>query len=172
MSKKQKNNPVKNTPKKKPAVAQAIKIICQNRKASFNYQLTDKYEAGMVLTGSEVKSLRMGKANLTDAYGDIRGNEVFLVQANIEPYDKGGYANHEPKRRRKLLMHRKEINTLIGKIQAKGLTLVPTKMYFKAGKAKVEMALGTGKKTYDKRHDIKTREVKKEMDRHVKRGRG
>ena len=145
-----------------------IKIICQNRKARFNYQLHDKLEAGLVLTGSEVKSLRLGKANLTDAYGDIRQNEAYLYQANIEPYDKGGYVNHVPKRRRKLLHHAQEIKWLIGKTQAKGMTLVPLKMYFKNGKAKVELALGTGKKVYDKRQTIKERDVKKEMKRAMK----
>lgn len=154
---------------KKPTVHSGMKMVCENRKARFDYQLSDFIEAGMVLTGSEVKSLRAGKANLTDAYGEIRGNEAFLLQAHIEPYDKGGYSNHEPKRRRKLLLHKTEINKLIGKTQIKGLTLVPIKIYFKNGRAKVEMALGIGKKAHDKRADTKTREVNREMSRAIRR---
>lgn len=144
------------------------KLICDNRKAKFNYQLQDRFEAGLVLTGSEVKSLRAGKANLTDAYADVRNAEVFLLQAHIEPYEMGGYANHEPKRKRKLLLHRDEIEKLIGKIKTKGLSLIPTKMYFKKGRAKIELALGTGKKVHDKRQTIKDREVGREMDRALK----
>ncbi|EKD50869.1 MAG: hypothetical protein ACD_62C00405G0002 [uncultured bacterium] len=145
-----------------------FKIVCQNRKARFNYELHDRLEAGLVLTGSEVKSLRLGRASLVDAYGDIRHNEVYLVQANIEPYDKGGYANHVPKRPRKLLLHHKEIKWLIGKIQVKGMTLVPLKIYFKHGRAKVEMALASGKKIHDKRQTIKARDIDREMNRAMK----
>lgn len=147
----------------------SIKIVCDNRKARFNYQLQDKFEAGMVLTGSEVKSLRLGKANLTDAYADIRNNEAWLMQSHIEPYEKGGYANHEPKRKRKLLIHKDEIKRLIGKTQQKGLSLIPLKIYFKNGRAKVELALGSGKKAHDKRQSIKEREVSREMARAMKR---
>lgn len=159
----------KSKSKKKSKSDSSIKIVCDNRKAKFNYHLEDKFEAGLVLTGSEVKSLRAGKANLNDAYADIRGNEAWLLQAHIAPYEKGGYANHEPKRKRKLLMHKAEIKRLIGKTQAKGLTLVPLKMYFKNGKAKVQLALGSGKKMHDKRRVIKEREVGREMDRAMKR---
>lgn len=148
-----------------------MKIICENRKARFNYQLGERFEAGLVLTGSEVKSLRAGKVSLTDAYADIRDGEAFLVQAHIAPYEKGGYANHEPKRKRKLLLHKKEIQKLIGKTQAKGFSLIPTKMYFKNSKAKVELALGSGKKSHDKRQSIKERETGREMDREMKRAR-
>jgi len=158
-----------NKDKKQTSKKSSIKIVCENRKARFNYHLEDKMEAGLVLTGSEVKSLRLGKANLTDAYADIRNNEAFLLQAHIQPYEKGGYANHEPKRVRKLLLHKKEINRLIGKTQAKGFTLVPTKLYFKKGHVKVELALGTGKKDHDKRQTIKDREAGREMARALKR---
>ena len=112
--------------------------------------------------------MRNGKANLTDAYAEIRDNQAYLVQAHIEPYDKGGYVNHEPKRRRKLLLHRQEISKLIGKTQAKGLTLIPLKLYFKNGYVKVELGLGVGKKAHDKRKTIKEREVKRELDRAIK----
>lgn len=151
------------------AKSSSVKIVCDNRKARFNYHLQDKFEAGLVLTGSEVKSLRLGKANLTDAYGDIRNNEAWLLQSHIEPYEKGGYANHEPKRKRKLLLHKEEIKRLIGKTQQKGLSLIPLKIYFKDGKAKVELALGTGKKAHDKRRTIKDREVSREMQRAMKK---
>ena len=143
-------------------------IICDNRKARFDYQIQEKFEAGISLMGTEVKSLRNGKANLTDAYAEIRDNQAYLVQAHIEPYDKGGYVNHEPKRRRKLLLHRQEISKLIGKTQAKGLTLIPLKLYFKNGYVKVELGLGVGKKAHDKRKTIKEREVKRELDRAIK----
>ena len=147
----------------------SIKIVCQNRKSHFDYQIQEKFEAGMQLTGSEVKSLRNGKANLTNAYADIRGQEVFLLQAHIEPYEKGGYANHEPDRKRKLLLHREEIEKLIVKVKTKGLTLVPIKIYFKNGYAKIELGLGAGKKTHDKRTTIKEREVKRDMQRSMKK---
>lgn len=147
------------------------KLICENRKARFDYELQDKMEAGLVLTGSEVKSLRQGKANLTDAYADIKNGELFLLQAHIEPYEKGGYANHEPKRPRKLLLHKNEIKKLIGTLQTKGLTLVPLKLYFKNGRVKAALALGAGKKTIDKRNTIKDRDVKRDLDRAIKRGR-
>lgn len=143
----------------------AIKTICENRKARFDYHWHEKFEAGVMLTGSEVKSLRQGKANLTNSYADIIGGEAYLLQAEIQPYDKGGYANHEPKRRRKLLLHRTEINKLLGQTQAKGFTLVPLKMYFKNGRAKVELALASGKKTHDKRDSIRERETKRALER-------
>jgi SsrA-binding protein len=129
--------------KNAPAKSTAIKIVCENRKAKFDYQLHERFEAGLVLTGSEVKSLRLGKANLTNAYGDIHNAEAYLVQAEIQPYDKGGYANHEPLRRRKLLLHREEINKLLGRTQAKGFTVVPLKIYFKNGRAKARHDQGT-----------------------------
>lgn len=151
--------------KSSPKDASAIKIICENRKAKFDYHWHERFEAGIMLTGSEVKSLRQGKANLTNAFADIQNGEAYLIQAEIQPYDKGGYANHEPKRRRKLLMHREEINRLIGQTQAKGFTLVPLKMYFKNGRAKVDLALASGKKTHDKRASIQERETKRTIER-------
>jgi SsrA-binding protein len=146
-----------------------IKIICENRKARFDYQLGERLEAGLVLTGSEVKSLRAGKANLTDAYADIRSGEAFLLQAHIDAYDKGGYINHEPKRKRKLLLHKNEINKLIGKVEVKQVSLIPLKLYFKGGKVKAELALATGKKAHDKRASIKERETNREMSRAMKK---
>lgn len=148
-----------------PATKDAIKIVCENRKAKFDYHWHERFEAGLVLTGSEVKSLRSGKANLTNAYGDIHNGEAYLIQAEIQPYDKGGYANHEPLRRRKLLLHREEINRLLGKTQAKGFTIVPLKIYFKNGRAKIELALASGKKAHDKRATIKEREVRRDLQR-------
>lgn len=158
------------TPKAPAAKALPIKIICENRKARFDYQLGERMEAGLVLTGSEVKSLRAGKANLTDAYADIRNGEAFLLQAHIEAYDKGGYINHEPKRKRKLLLHKSEINKLIGKVEVKQVSLIPLKLYFKGGKVKAELALATGKKSHDKRAAIKERETSREMNRAMKKG--
>ncbi len=155
--------------KKSKAADAGFKIICENRKARFDYHIEENFEAGLVLTGSEVKSLRAGKAHLTDAYGDIRQGEAWLVQAHIEPYDKGGYINHEPKRRRKLLLKKSEIERLIGKTQVKGFTLVPLKLYFKGGFAKVDLGLARGKDAKDKRDTIKEREVNREMRRVMKR---
>jgi SsrA-binding protein len=119
------------------------------------------------LTGTEVKSLRAGKANLTDAYAEVRDGEVWLVNAHIPEYDQGTWTNHEPRRTRKLLLHAQEINRLIGKTKQSGLTLVPMQMYFKDGKAKVEIGLGKGKKAYDKRQDIAERQAKRDADRAV-----
>jgi SsrA-binding protein len=154
----------------KTAKAQAaIKIACENRKAKFDYHVEERFEAGLCLTGSEVKSLRQGKANLTNAYADIRNNEAWLLQAHVAPYEKGGYANHDPVRKRKLLLHRAEIDKLTGKIQAKGMTLVPLKMYFKNGRAKIEIGLAIGKKAHDKRATTKEREVNRELKRALKK---
>lgn len=149
----------------------ANKPICDNRKARFQYQLGERFEAGMVLTGSEIKSIRQGRVNLSDAYADVFNNEIFLVQANINPYDKGGYANHEPKRKRKLLLHKIQIQKLATQVNTKGMTLVPTKMYFKNGKAKIELALASGKTHGDKRQVIKERETAREMSREMKQRR-
>jgi len=124
----------------------------------------------MVLKGTEVKSLRRGQADLSDGYGALRGDELFLVNVNISPYSHGGYQNHEPKRERKLLMHRREINRLIGKIRERGFTLVPLKMYFKSGRAKVELGLARGKKNPDRRREIKEKDLDREM-RQAARGR-
>ncbi len=144
------------------------KIITTNRKARHAYQVLETFEAGIALTGTEVKSLRQGRANLKDSYATVRDGEVFLVNAHISPYDHGNIYNHDPVRDRKLLLHRKEIRKLIGKVQEKGLTLVPLKLYFKRGKAKVELALARGKKTYDKRADIAKRDANREIQRELK----
>lgn len=143
------------------------KLITVNRRARHDYAITDTYEAGLVLTGTEVKSLRAGKANLTDAYAEVRDGEVWLVNAHIPEYDQGTWTNHEPRRTRKLLLHAHEITRLIGKTKQSGLTLVPMQMYFSDGKAKVEIGLGKGKKAYDKRQDIAQREAKRDADRAV-----
>ena len=141
-----------------------------NRKAKFNFELIEFFEAGMVLTGSEVKSIRDGKANLMDAYVVIKGCEDWLHNAHITPYSPSAQFSHEPTRKRKLLLHRQEILKLSGKLNEKGLTLVPIKIYFsKSGHAKIEIALGRGKKLHDKRQDIKARDAKREVERALQR---
>ena len=142
-----------------------VKVVSENRKARHDYHIHEKYEAGIALTGTEVKSLRAGKANLKDSYARIDNGEILLHQMHISPYDQGNRFNHEPLRIRKLLMHRYEINKLIGKTKEKGYTLIPLRLYFTRGKAKVELGLATGKHTYDKRQDIAERDAKREMDR-------
>jgi len=149
----------------------AEKLIADNRKARHDFQLLERFEAGLVLTGTEVKSLRQGRASLAQAYGDVRGTEVWLVGAHIPVYEQGNIANHEPERDRKLLLHRREISTLIGKVREKGLTLVPTRLYFKDGRAKVELALARGKEQRDKRRDIAKREADRQIERALKRPR-
>ena len=143
--------------------------IATNRPASYRYHLMDKWEAGMVLTGTEVKSLREGKAQLKDGYAAVQNGEVWLYNVHIPPYGPATRENHQPERPRKLLMHRREIERLIGKQKEKGLTLVPTRLYFKGRHAKVEIALGQGKDRHDKRHAIKERELKREMERSFRR---
>ena len=142
-----------------------IKIICENRKARHKYFLEDRFEAGLVLTGTEVKSLRAGKANLQDSYAILKNKEAFLLNANIAVYTHGNRANHEPLRTRKLLLKKAELNKLYGKTEIRGYTLVPVKMYFKKGLAKVEIALARGKQAHDKREVTKEREAKRQMDR-------
>jgi SsrA-binding protein len=144
------------------------KLIVDNRRARFDYELLDRFEAGLVLTGTEVKSLRQGRVSLAHAFGDVRDGEVWLVGADIATYDQGNIANHEPERDRKLLLRRSEIASLIGKVREKGLTLVPTRMYWKDGRAKVELALGRGKQTIDKRRDIAKREADRAIQRALK----
>lgn len=139
--------------------------IARNKRARFDYHLLETFEAGIVLSGTEVKSLRNGKANITDAYGIVRDGEIFLLNAHISPYEKGGYVNHEPTRSRKLLLHRREIRRLIGSVERQGLTLVPLELYFKDGKAKVALALAKGKKLHDKRDTEKQRDAEREMAR-------
>jgi SsrA-binding protein len=145
------------------------KLIAQNKKARHDYAIEDVYEAGLVLTGTEVKSLRAGRASLVDAYANIKDGEVWLQNAHIPEYDQGSWTNHEPRRPRKLLLHRGEIAKLIGKTKESGLTLVPLSMYFKDGKAKVEIALARGKRAYDKRQTLAARDAAREMDRAVGR---
>ena len=142
-----------------------IKIVADNRKARFNYEIGEVFEAGIMLTGTEVKSLREGRANITDAYGTIRDGEMFLLNLHISPYERGGYTNHEPTRTRKLLLHRKEIRRLIGAVERQGLTLVPLELYFKNGVAKVALALAKGKKLHDKRDTERTRDAEREIAR-------
>ena len=150
------------------------KSICKNRKAHFQYSIEETVEAGLVLTGSEVKSLRAGGANLSDSYAQVRGTEMFLHKAHIAPYTHAGNANHLPERVRKLLLHRREIHRLGGRLRERGLTIVPIEMYWKGGRAKVELGLGRGKKMHDKRQAIATREadmrVRQATRRYAKRG--
>jgi SsrA-binding protein len=141
------------------------KIVCQNRKARHDYLILDKYEAGMVLLGTEVKSLRLGNANLKDSYAKIRGGEVFLYNMHISPYPFAAHGNHHPLRTRKLLLHKGEIKRLTGKVEEKGQSLIPLQVYFKRGKAKVVLALAKGKRKYDKRQAIRKREEARELQR-------
>ena len=142
-----------------------IKIIAENRKARHDYLIVDQYEAGLVLTGTEVQSLRLGRVNLKDSYARVKDGEVFLYQVHISPYPFAYYNNHEPLRVRKLLLHKREIERLYAKANEQGHTLVPLKIYFKAGKAKITLALAKGKRAYDKRQSIRDREQKRELDR-------
>ncbi|MFP4159731.1 MAG: SsrA-binding protein SmpB [Desulfobacterales bacterium] len=142
-----------------------IKIVTENRKARHEFFIMDEFEAGLELKGTEVKSLRQGRANLKDSYGKFRNGELWLYQMHIAPYPFAYYDNHEPERPRKLLMHKSELKRLYGKIKEKGFALVPLRVYFREGKAKVAIALARGKRKYDKRAAIKEREVKREMDR-------
>ena len=142
-----------------------LKIISNNRKARFNYFFKEFYEAGIVLLGSEVKSLRDGKANISESYAFDDNGEIFLVNSHIPSYKESSYNNHDPKRNRKLLLNKKEINKLLGKINREGLTLIPTRLYFKKGKAKVEIAVAKGKKQYDKRQTKKKRDWNREKAR-------
>jgi len=146
----------------------AEKPIAENRRARHEYNLLERVEAGLVLTGTEVKSLREGGAQLRRAYGDIRDGEIWLVGAHIAPYEQGSMDRHDPDRDRKLLLHRREIDSMIGKVQEKGLTLVPTRLYFKNGRAKVELAVARGKDVRDKRRDIAKREADRQIERALK----
>jgi SsrA-binding protein len=142
-----------------------IKIIAVNRKARHDFFIEDEYEAGMVLKGTEVKSLRLGKVNLKDSYARIKDGEVFVYQMHIGPYPFAYYENHDPLRARKLLLHRQEIKRIYAKVNEKGHTLVPLKIYFKAGKVKLSLALAKGKRQYDKREAIRSRDEKRDLDR-------
>jgi SsrA-binding protein len=143
----------------------AEKLICQNKKAFYNYYIDETYQAGISLLGSEVKSLRDGKVNLGDSYGDIKRSEVFLVDAHISPYPQANRLNHDPLRTRKLLLHKKEIKRLIGKVEQRGYTLIPVRLYFAHGKVKVDLALAKGKKLFDKRETLKKKTMEREMER-------
>ena len=143
--------------------------IARNRRARHEYHILETWEAGIALTGTEVKSLRNGKANLTDAFGIVKDGEVYLLNLHISPYEQGNQFNHEPTRTRKLLLHRREIRRLIGSVERQGLTLVPLELYFKRGRAKVALALGKGKKEHDKRDDQRKRDDEREIARHLTR---
>jgi SsrA-binding protein len=145
------------------------KVVASNRKAYHDYFIEEKIEAGLILRGTEVKSLRDGRVNLQDSYASVDDGEVYLHHCHISPYSHGNIMNHDPLRVRKLLLHRKEINKLIGKTQQKGLTLIPLRIYFsKRGRAKIELALAKGKKQYDRRESIKAREAGREVERAIK----
>jgi SsrA-binding protein len=145
-----------------------IKIITKNRKARHNYFIEDTYEAGMVLLGTEVKSLRLGRANLKDSYARIKKGEVFVHQIHISAYPFAFYGNHDPLRKRKLLLHKDEIKKLYGKVNEKGLSLIPLKLYFQNGKVKLTIALAKGKRKYDKRETIRRRDEKRDLERSEK----
>ena len=146
-----------------------LKIICLNRKASFNYFFEDIYEAGIKLKGSEIKSVRNGKVNIADSYAIEKDGELYLINSHISSYKEASMLNHNPIDERKLLLNKKEINKLIGKMQREGFTLIPTKMYFKKGKAKIEIAVAKGKKQYDKRQSIKRRDWNRDRARYFRK---
>ncbi|VXD23425.1 SsrA-binding protein [Planktothrix serta PCC 8927] len=149
---------------------EGYKIVSDNRKARYLYEILETYEAGIALQGTEVKSIRAGKVNLQDAYALIRGGEAWLLNAHISPFEKASvYFNHDPRRTRKLLLHKEEINKLLGQVEQKGLTLVPLKMYLKGGRVKIDIAVGRGKKLHDKREDIRQKDDKRAMERAMKR---
>jgi SsrA-binding protein len=143
-------------------------LIAENRKAFHDYQLLETFEAGLVLLGTEVKGIREGKANLRDSFARVEAGEIWLYNVHINPYSHRGYVDHDPKRRRKVLLHREEIRKLIGRTTEKGLTLVPTRLYFRRGKVKVTLALARGKQLHDKRETIKRREIERETRAMVK----
>ena len=153
------------------AAEQGKKVIASNRRARHEYTIEDVVEAGLVLTGTEVKSLRAGRATLTDGYGQITDSEAWLHGVHIPEYTQGTWTNHDPRRTRKLLLHRKEIDRLASSIRERGLTLVPLSLYFKDGRAKIELGLGRGKRTYDKRHELAKRDAAREVERELRRRR-
>ena len=148
---------------------QRSRDVAVNRRAYHDYFVDEKYEAGVVLTGTEVKSLRTGRANLVDGYVRIDGNEAWLENVHISPYVQGGYVNHDPRRSRKLLLHAKEIASLVGKVRQRGYTLIPLRLYFSRNHAKVEVGLGRGKRQYDKRQALAEADAKREMERAIRR---
>ena len=147
------------------------KVVAQNRRARHDYSIVDTYEAGLVLTGTEVKSLRLGRATLTDAYAQIENGEAWLLNLHIPEYTQGTWTNHDVRRKRKLLLHRDEIAKLVGRTKEGGLTIVPLALYFKDGKAKVEIALAKGKRSYDRRQELAERDASREMARSIGRRR-
>lgn len=153
-------------PRPKPATFNKVKTVAENRRARFDYFIEQTFEAGIALTGTEVKSLRFGEGSIAEAYADVEGEEVFLLNANIPEFSHGNRFNHEPKRPRKLLLHRREVDKMMGAVQRQGMTLVPLSVYFNGqGRAKVEIALAKGKKAHDKRETIKERDWKREAQR-------
>jgi SsrA-binding protein len=150
---------------------QGQKVIARNRRARHDYHIEDTYEAGVALTGTEVKSLRAGRASLAEGFAQVSDGEVWLHNVHIPEYDQGTWTNHQPRRIRKLLLHRKEIDRMVAKTNEQGLTLVPLSLYFKDGKVKVELALARGKRTYDKRHDLARRDAAREVERALRRRR-
>jgi SsrA-binding protein len=146
----------------------SFKVVSTNRKAQHDYYLTDTYEAGIVLKGSEIKSIRTGQISIKEAYVQIEDLEAWLLNAHIAPYEQASYLGHDPRRKRKLLLHRREIDHLWDAVRKKGLTIVPTRVYLKNGRAKIEIAVGRGKKQYDKRHDLAKRDAQREMDRNLR----
>jgi SsrA-binding protein len=146
-----------------------VKLIASNRQVPYKYHVLERYEAGLVLTGTEVKALREGRANLRDAYALVKGGELWLLNLHISAYSHSGYASHDPLRTRKLLLHKEEISKLAGRVEQKGLALVPLRLYFKNGRAKCELALVKGKKVYDRREDLRRRVVEREMEQELKR---
>ena len=146
-----------------------LKIICLNRKASFNFFFEDFLEAGIVLKGSEIKSVRNGKVNIADSYAVEKNGEIILINSHIASYKQASFSNHRPLDERKLLLNKKEINKLIGKMQREGFTIIPTKMYFKKGKAKIELAIAKGKKKFDKRATKKTRDWNRDKARYIRK---
>ena len=149
--------------------SEGYKIVSDNRKARYLYEILETYQAGIALEGTEVKSIRAGKVNLQDAYALIRGGEAWLLNAHISPFEKASvYFNHDPRRTRKLLLHKEQINKLLGQVEQKGLTLVPLKMYLKEGRVKVDIAVGRGKNLHDKRDDIRQKDDKRAMERAMK----
>lgn len=153
------------------AKEQGRKLVAQNRKARHNWSVLDTYETGIVLTGTEVKSLRLGRASLVDAFATVDDGEVWLRNAHIPEYTEGTWTNHEPRRSRKLLLHKQEIDRLVGKIKESGLSLVPLSLYFSDGKAKIELALARGKQAHDKRRDMAKRDAEREIQRAMVRAR-
>ena len=151
--------------------ATGTRLIAENRRARFDYELLERLEAGLVLSGTEVKAARAGKVHLAGAYGEVRDGEAWLVGATIDEHEQGSRSSHEPARPRKLLLHRHEIDSLYGKVRERGLTLVPTRMYFKDGRAKVELALARGKERFDKRRAIADRDAKRQVERALRRRR-